>query len=154
MRLTKITTKTGDSGKTLLNGEFVDKFDPSVDLIGDLDELNCLLGNIDNMQDIQDDIFEISAAIYKTEDWKDSESSTDALEQNAEFLNSKLKPLKEFIRPSGNIHLARAVCRRCERKAWALDRTKKYNIYLNRLSDYLFVVARINSDGETQWEHK
>lgn len=151
MRITKVTTHQGDYGMTLLGCTLQSKTTPEIALLGDLDELNVLLGNIDQ-QALQDDIFELSAAVYKGEDWKDAMDSLDELEIAIEAFNSKLEPLKEFIRPSGDIHLARAVCRRCERKAWGLDNTKNYCKFLNRLSDYLFVLARVTNTKETQWQ--
>jgi len=142
----------GDQGQTLLGCTLVAKDHVAIDLLGDLDELNCLLGNIKDQTSIQDDIFEISAAVYKGEDWEKAEININSLEFAIQVINAKLPPLKEFVRPSGNIHLARAVCRRCERKAWGLDKTKNYCKYLNRLSDYLFVLARSTTSEETLWE--
>lgn len=151
MRLSKIVTKSGDSGNTLLGCQLVSKGHPSVELLGDLDELNCHLGDIKGCEGIQDFIFEISAAVYKGEDWVNAERYTEEMERTITTLNDNLSQLKEFIRPSGKVHLARAVCRRCERKAWALDSSKKYNIYLNRLSDFLFVLARTLGKDEQYW---
>lgn len=112
-----------------------------------------LLGNIKGSEGLQDNIFEISAAVYKGEDWPDVDENLEAADRVIKAMSNVLPPLEEFIRPSGNIHLARAVCRRCERKAWALDSSKQYNKYLNRLSDYLFLLARMIADKpETQWE--
>lgn len=156
MRLTKITTKSGDNGTTLLACNLVSKGHPAVDLLGDLDELNVLLGNIYGMENIQDNIFEVSAAIYKEQDWPDAERITQNISNSIEDINSTLPPLKEFIRPSGDIHLARTVARRCERKAWALNPEMKYPIYLNRLSDFLFVLARARKQdtNEHVWDRK
>ena len=151
IRISKVTTKTSDCGYTLLGCQLVQKGHPAIDLLGDLDELNCHLGNIKGCEGIQDFIFEISAAVYKGEDWVNSQRYTEEMEYTINTLNDGLQPLKEFIRPSGNIHLARSVCRRCERKAWALDSSKNYNIYLNRLSDFLFVLARTLSKEEQYW---
>lgn len=154
MRLTKIATKAGDNGTTLLACNLVSKGHPAIDLLGDLDELNVLLGNIGGVETIQDNIFELSAAVYKQQDWLDAEGVTENISKSIEDVNSVLPPLKEFIRPYGRYHLARAVARRCERKAWALNPEMAYPIYLNRLSDYLFVLARAFSDTESMWHRK
>ena len=154
MRLTKITTKTGDTGKTLLGCALVSKGHRAINLLGDLDELNVLLGTIGGLETLQDNIFELSAAIYKEQDWTEADRVTSNIEKSIEDVNSVLPPLKEFIRPSGMYHLAGAVARRCERKAWLLNPSMKYPIYLNRLSDYLFVLARAFSDTEAQWHRK
>ena len=154
MRLTKITTKSGDTGKTLLGCNLVSKGHPAVDLLGDLDELNVLLGNIKGLQKVQDNIFSLSAAVYKELDWEFAEAETELLDELIEDINSTLPTLQEFIRPSGDIHMARVVCRRCERKAWQLAPDLKYPKYLNRLSDYLFVLARMKSVNETLWDRK
>lgn len=152
MRITSVTTKTGDKGTTLLGCQLVSKGHPAISLLGNLDELNVLLGNIECQEEFQDNIFEISAAIYKGEDWSKSEEETEWLEALISYMNDSLPPLKEFIRPSGNVHLARAVCRRCEREAWSLDNAKQYNVYLNRFSDYLFVLARTLASDEEYWK--
>lgn len=151
MRLSKITTKQGDSGKTLLGCQLVPKGHPAVELLGELDLLNILLGNINEHEEFQDVIFEISAAIYKQQDWDKADEETEWLEDMISSMNDSLEQLKEFIRPSGDIHTARAQARRCERLSWSYDSSKRYNVYLNRLSDYLFVLARIESSEEHQW---
>ena len=155
MRLTKITTKTGDSGLTLFAGSLLAKSDTRIELLGTLDELNCLIGNIPpkySPKYIQDHIFEISAAIYKQQKWHNADKYTWMLETDIEFRNSGLKSLKEFIYPSGNIHLARAVCRRSERLAWACHVDIGICVYLNRLSDYLFVLARVDAGEVSEWD--
>ena len=152
MRITKTTTKCGDKGETLLACKLVSKGHAAIELLGELDLLNVLIGNINNPEGTQDNIFELSAAVYKGEDWPAAYGETEYLEALIHELSQDLEPLKEFIRPSGDIHMARAQTRRCERLAWAYDSSKDYCRYLNRLSDYLFVLARVMSDEETQWE--
>ncbi|MFP4610744.1 MAG: cob(I)yrinic acid a,c-diamide adenosyltransferase [Thiohalophilus sp.] len=162
-RLSKIYTRTGDQGETGLgDGSRVSKTHPRVETFGTVDELNSLIGMIlahelpqevrDCLVAIQHDLFdlggELSVPGYEAVD----ASYTERLEQELDAFNDKLPDLKEFILPAGGIatstcHLARAVCRRAERDAVALAATEAINpaglIYLNRLSDLLFVIARV-----------
>lgn len=152
MRITKTTTKTGDTGNTLLGCNIVSKGHPAIELLGELDTLNVMVGDIGDHGDVQDNIFSISAAIYKGEDWSKSVEETGKLDGVIFMISTKLPNLVEFIRPSGRIHAARTQTRKCERLAWSFDPTKKYNVYLNRLSDYLFVLARERSENEVMWD--
>lgn len=162
-RLSKIYTRTGDEGTTGLgDGSRVSKTHPRVETFGTIDELNSLIGMIlaqdlpmevrDCFVAIQHDLFdlggELSVPGYEAVD----SSYTERLETELDAFNDKLPDLKEFILPAGGIatstcHLARAVCRRAERDAVALAATEAINpaglIYLNRLSDLLFVIARV-----------
>ncbi|MDY6978530.1 MAG: cob(I)yrinic acid a,c-diamide adenosyltransferase [Pseudomonadota bacterium] len=162
-RLSKIYTRTGDQGETGLgDGSRVSKTHPRVETFGTIDELNSIIGMIlahDLPQDVRDcfvaiqhDLFdlggELSVPGYEAVD----ASYTERLERELDGFNETLPALKEFILPAGGIatstcHLARAVCRRAERDAVALAASEAINpaglIYLNRLSDLLFVIARV-----------
>lgn len=164
MRISKVTTKSGDKGKTSLgNGERVSKSHLIINLLGDIDELNSQIGSAisssnsslisSELQSIQQDLFNLGGeiSIFNSGTILINDDKVKFLEERIEDLNQTLKPLKEFIMPGGDefcsrIHLARAVCRRAERSCVSvLDLVKEKNIwlpYLNRLSDYLFVLAR------------
>ncbi|MFL3051930.1 MAG: cob(I)yrinic acid a,c-diamide adenosyltransferase [Candidatus Neomarinimicrobiota bacterium] len=164
MRISKVTTKSGDKGNTSLgNGERVSKSHLLINLLGDIDELNSQLGSAissckselisSELQSIQQDLFNLGGeiSIINSGTILINNDKVEFLEERIDELNQTLKPLKEFIMPGGDefcsrVHLARAVCRRAERSCVAiLDLVKEKNIwlpYLNRLSDYLFVLAR------------
>ena len=164
MRISKVTTKSGDRGKTSLgNGERISKSHLIINLLGDIDELNSQIGSAisssksslisSELQSIQQDLFNLGGeiSIFNSGTILINDDKVKFLEERIEDLNQTLKPLKEFIMPGGDefcsrIHLARAVCRRAERSCVSvLDLVKEKNIwlpYLNRLSDYLFVLAR------------
>ena len=164
MRISKVTTKSGDRGKTSLgNGERISKSHLIINLLGDIDELNSQIGSAisscksslisSELQSIQQDLFNLGGeiSIFNSGTILIGDDKVKFLEERIEDLNQTLKPLKEFIMPGGDefcsrIHLARAVCRRAERSCVAvLDLVEEKNIwlpYLNRLSDYLFVLAR------------
>jgi cob(I)alamin adenosyltransferase len=166
MRISKVYTKTGDGGETsLVGGQRVSKASLRVAAYGDVDELNSVLGlartffqdtELDEVcGHIQNDLFTLGGDlaspsevavprlteefIVQLENWSDT------------FLN-QLEPLKEFILPGGGqagatLHLSRTVARRAERKVVALAESEEVNpltiIYLNRLSDLLFILARL-----------
>jgi cob(I)alamin adenosyltransferase len=165
MRITRVYTRGGDSGETsLVGGARVSKASPRVDSYGDVDELNSLLGlaraklldpEIDNsIGVIQNDLFTVSADLASpstVEVPRVSESLVTALEAMSDHYNAELGPLKEFILPGGSeagavLHLARTVARRAERRAVGLAGLEDLNpqviVYLNRLSDLLFILAR------------
>lgn len=176
--LNKIYTKTGDKGTTALgNGERTDKFALRVTTYGTVDELNSNVGLatqyasallLKDLRKIQNDLFDLGADFCKpmvtTEnsrkglDLRISESQVLRLESQIDAMNLKLKPLKSFIIPGGSassshLHQCRTVCRRAERYAVELASQEQINIetlkYINRLSDWFFVAARIeNQDGE------
>ena len=170
MRISKVTTKSGDRGKTSLgNGERVSKSHLIINLLGDIDELNSQIGSAisscksslisSELQSIQQDLFNLGGeiSIFSSGTILINDDKVKFLEERIEDLNQALRPLKEFIMPGGDefcsrIHLARAVCRRAERSCVAvLDLVKEKNIwlpYLNRLSDYLFVLARYVSSEQ------
>jgi cob(I)alamin adenosyltransferase len=173
----KIYTGTGDRGKTsLFSGERVSKANTRIEAYGDLDELNSIIGAliaaqlsdsadlISDLQQIQADIFMISAWLATTANSpaidsleKINETQINFLENAIDQLENKLPDLKNFILPGGHIsaawaHVARSVCRRTERHTVLVleasnddETTAQLHmalIYLNRLSDYLFVLAR------------
>ena len=161
-RLTKIYTRTGDHGKTgLSDGSRVDKFHARIESLGNIDELNSVIGILLTekipdgkkliLEKIQHDLFDIGGELSIPNHTKIDGSKINFLEKNLDDMNNELKPLKEFILPGGSkassyCHLARTVCRRAERSLFNLDKTDKVNEaslkYINRLSDMLFVLAR------------
>jgi len=162
-RLTRIYTRTGDKGKTGLgDGSRVDKDHVRVEAIGDIDELNSVLGLLlshelpkdirHSLSDIQQTLFDIGGELSMPGTGALTEEPIAQLEQQLEMYNATLTPLREFILPgsteaSARCHLARAVCRRAERHVVALARDEAVNpnvlSYLNRLSDLLFVISRV-----------
>lgn len=162
-RLTTITTRKGDKGQTNLgNGKSVDKDSLRIEVIGTIDELNSTIGIVLSSKDVNDSIHKILITVQKNlfdcagelsipEHVLIKDEHIKQLESFFTTLNAELSPLKEFILPGGhpaaaNCHLARSICRRAERRLVTLSKTEKINpdtiIYLNRLSDLLFVIAR------------
>ena len=176
MRITKVTTKTGDKGKTALgDGSRVKKDSLRVHCLGSIDELNSSIGlasvmlpvkPIIDLKSVQNDLLNIGAEISMP-DAKKKFLNKDRilyLEKEIESINKDLPPLEEFILPGGNdlcsrIHMARSICRRAERDLVSLNSKEQISPevlkYINRLSDYLFVVARlliqISDSDEIQW---
>ncbi len=161
----KIYTRTGDEGQTsLFGGRRVAKNDPRIEAYGTLDELNSYLGvaraswpdaAIDaQLHEAQRDLFEIGAHLASpgTSRFPGIDPAhIEQLEHGIDSMESELEALKSFILPAGSLaaahlHVARTVCRRGERLVVALhdqdDGTRSSVVYLNRLSDYLFVAAR------------
>ncbi|MFV2003936.1 MAG: cob(I)yrinic acid a,c-diamide adenosyltransferase [Gammaproteobacteria bacterium] len=173
-RLTKIYTRTGDAGTTgMADGTRVDKDDMLIQTIGEFDELNSQLAVlgvhvpasfVGSIKKIQNELFDVGAEISMgpaiiTQD------HIDWLEQSVDMILQSLTPLEEFILPGGGLaashcHVARAVCRRAERSLVALNKVRPVNddllAYVNRLSDYLFVLARAISkeagEEEVYWQ--
>jgi cob(I)alamin adenosyltransferase len=162
-RLTKIYTRSGDAGSTrLANGAQVAKTDARIEAIGAVDETNSALGLVLTHADIpegvretlcriQDELFDIGAELALPGHVAISGELVERLENELDDLNEKLPPLKEFVLPGGSAsaaacHLARAICRRAERRTWTLANATEVNphllTYLNRLSDLLLVTAR------------
>jgi cob(I)alamin adenosyltransferase len=161
-RLTKIYTRTGDKGKTgLADGSRVDKFNERIESLGNIDELNSIIGIIliENLpadkktilEKIQHDLFDIGGELSIPNHMVIDEVKINFLENSLDEMNNDLPSLKEFILPGGCkassfCHLARTVCRRVERNLFKLTQTEKVNEsslkYINRLSDFLFVLAR------------
>jgi len=175
-RLTKIYTKTGDSGSTgLADGSRADKDSLRISVIGDVDELNSLLGllaahDIDDsiktiLLDIQHVLFDLGGELAIPDSEMVTEARVEYIEKIIDEYNASLPPLKEFILPGGSVpaavcHTARAVCRRAERQLVGLSKEISINEvslkFLNRLSDLLFVFARTlaRSEGgeEIYWQ--
>jgi cob(I)alamin adenosyltransferase len=166
MRISKVYTRTGDGGQTsLVGGARVSKSDPRVDAYGEVDELNSALGvarahlqdtEVDEVLSMmQNDLFTLGADLASPAGLKVpriSEALVKVLEDYADRFLAELEPLKEFILPGGSqagamLHLARTIARRTERRVVALAEAEEINtetiIYLNRLSDLLFVLARV-----------
>jgi cob(I)alamin adenosyltransferase len=161
-RLTKITTRTGDTGTTgLADGSRVSKSAPRIAALGDIDELNSLLGVIlsedlpppvrDLLIAIQHDLFDLGGELAVPGANFLQDAQLLFIEAAIERHNSELGPLKEFILPGGTraaalAHLARTVCRRAERSLVSLGADEAVSAtarkYLNRLSDLLFVLGR------------
>jgi cob(I)alamin adenosyltransferase len=160
VRLTRIYTRGGDKGQTSLgDGSRVSKLDPRVAAIGDVDELNSLLGIAGGLDWIQNELFDLGADLsvpYAEGDGRlrITDQAVERLEREIDEANASLPELKSFVLPGGNeraarLFLARAVCRRAERAVLAVPDTNRLAaVYLNRLSDLLFVLARAANDGE------
>lgn len=172
----KIYTKTGDKGQTsLIGGTRVPKYHVRIESYGTVDELNSYIGlimcqDIEShhqriLKEIQDRLFTIGSSLASDPERSKMkipdllESDITLLEKEMDSMNEVLPELKHFILPGGNTvvsycHLARCVCRRAERLAVQLAAESfvdsNITIYLNRLSDYLFVLARkLNADAKT-----
>lgn len=161
-RLSKIVTRTGDDGSTGLgDGSRTVKNSARIEAIGEVDELNSLIGVLlaeklppefrESLIAIQNDLFDLGGELSIPGHQSMSEAQVQRLEREVEKINANLPPLKEFILPGGSraaaaLHLARTVCRRAERRVVALAQVESVSPparrYLNRLSDLLFVLAR------------
>ncbi|HMU91189.1 MAG: cob(I)yrinic acid a,c-diamide adenosyltransferase [Pseudomonadales bacterium] len=175
-RLTTITTKGGDGGETsLADGQRLPKDDARIEAIGTVDELNACIGllrteiepgDIINrlLEEVQQQLFDLGGELALPGSQRLKGEYVAMLEEAQSVLNDALPPLRNFVLPGGNrsaatAHLARTVCRRAERRLIHLDRQSPLNpasrIYLNRLSDLLFVIARTllrqQSEHEAQW---
>jgi cob(I)alamin adenosyltransferase len=167
-RLSKIVTRTGDAGETGLgDGSRVSKDSPRIEAIGAVDELNSILGVLlaeplpdavaHCLTDVQHDLFDLGGELSIPGYVAVTEVHVTRVEAAVETFNADLTPLKEFILPGGTraaalAHVARTVCRRAERSLIRLAAveavSERSRIYLNRLSDLLFVLARaINRAG-------
>jgi cob(I)alamin adenosyltransferase len=177
-RLSKISTRTGDAGETGLgNGTRVGKDTARIAALGDVDELNSAIGLLlaedlpaelrAAFEQVQHDLFDLGGELSIPGHALLAETQVQALEAALADWNAGLAPLKEFILPGGSraaaaAHLARTVCRRAERSLVALGRQEPVGEtarqYLNRLSDLLFVAARIANRaagrGDVQWRHR
>ena len=178
----KIYTKTGDAGETSLFGNTrVSKADPRVDAYGEVDELNACLGAVvamlseadllTDLNRIQQDLFALGSELAdpakriaeRVEKAHIRPADAERLEGTIDRLEAELPPLRRFILPGGSaagsmLHLARTVCRRAERRVVGLGEDavdRLLIIYLNRLSDLLFVMARVVNRragiAETEW---
>ena len=163
-RLSKIYTRTGDDGSTGLgDGTRVPKEHLRVEAYGTVDEANSALGVVlavpglpeavvNALTEVQHDLFDLGGELCIPGHRAISAADVERLEQTLDRFNDELPPLKDFILPGGGpaaaaCHLARTVTRRAERRVWALARAEavapEVAQYLNRLSDLLFVVARV-----------
>ncbi len=178
-RLSKIYTRTGDDGTTGLgDGSRTAKESLRVEAYGTVDEANSCVGLVlavpgvpaavhACLTEVQHDLFDLGAELCIPGHRVVSEADVARLEARLDAFNEGLPPLKEFILPGGGpaaaaCHLARTVARRADRRAWALARTEavapEVLKYLNRLSDLLFVVARVlarhEQGGEVLWRRE
>ena len=179
IKLNKIYTKTGDGGDTALgDGERVLKDSLRVSAYGNVDELNASIGIITlyantelkrKLKNIQNDLFDIGADLCVPISEKNksrlrlSTNQIETLELEIDEMNSILEPLNSFVLPGGCrsatfLHMARTICRRAERSVVSLRSQEKINdntlVYLNRLSDWLFVASRVENQensSEVLW---
>ena len=162
-RLTKIYTRTGDDGSTgLAANTRVQKDDARIEAMGDIDELNSVIGLLltETLPEdakkllikIQHRLFDLGGELAMPEYQTINAAETAMLEGAIDYWNESLPPLKEFILPGGSrggaqCHLARTLCRRAERRLVHLHHTAPQRLeslrYINRLSDLLFVLARV-----------
>ena len=171
VKLTKIYTRTGDGGTTgLVDGSRVSKADDRLAAMGDVDEANSAIGVAlaslpagpvtDELGRIQNDLFDLGADLATPGEVEGAlrivPDQVARLERAIDALNADLPPLASFILPGGtaaSLHLARAIVRRAERAAIAAEIGGPAAIYLNRLSDYLFVAARfVNAGSDPLWK--
>lgn len=182
-RLSKIYTRTGDQGQTGLgDGSRIGKDDLRIQVLGDIDELNATVGVLrshlqiselaekqsfdEKLHFIQHWLFDLGGEICIPDYTLLNQQNIDFLEQDIDAMNSQLPMLKDFILPSGTLlcsysHLARSVCRRAERHLIALHH-RDGNIqhhamaFLNRLSDWFFVISRtfqrLQQQKEVIWQ--
>lgn len=178
VKLNKIYTRTGDGGSAgLVDGSRVSKSSWRMAAIGDVDEANASIGvaiaalggepMCDRLLAIQNDLFDLGADVATPGNVEGAlriiASQVERLEQEIDAMNASLAPLTSFILPSGSVavsqlHVARAIVRRAERAAVALNEREPLNVhilaYLNRLSDHLFVCARVaaaREGGDVLW---
>lgn len=164
--MARIATKTGDGGETgLANGKRVPKSNARIAAYGDVDELNALVGIMttssppgkmkDALARVQRELFDLGADLALAKGGpRITKDHVARLDAELDELEAQLPPLKRFILPGGQIgaaylHLARTVCRRAERQLVALSGVEEVDaqalIYLNRLSDWLFLWARMQN---------
>ena len=182
VKLTKIYTRTGDAGDTgLVDGSRVPKSSPRIAAMGEVDEANCAIGvalghiaegpEREMLGRIQNELFDLGADLATPgEDFTPSDMAlritaeqVGRLEREIDRMNEGLGPLTSFILPAGEpaataLHLARAIMRRAERACVAAAATVQLNphalAYINRLSDHLFVLARLlnAASGDVLWQ--
>ena len=179
VKLNKIYTRTGDRGTAgLVDGSRVSKSSLRMTAIGEVDEANAAIGMAiaeledgpiaDQLSEIQNDLFDLGADVATPGEIDGAlrivGSQVERLERDIDLMNTGLTPLESFILPGGSpsvaaLHLARAITRRAERAAVALNEAEPLNpqllAYLNRLSDHLFVTARFvasKEGGDVLWK--
>ncbi len=178
-RLSKIYTRTGDDGKTQFKpGERISKDHIMIECLGTIDELNCVIGMLltnpienhllkTSLTQIQHNLFNVGGELCAPQFTAITAEKVSHVENCIDEWNTELPPLTEFILPNGNAatttcHFARAVCRRAERQLVTLKESQEFSPhilhYINRLSDFLFVAARIlmkeQKQQEVLWEHE
>jgi cob(I)alamin adenosyltransferase len=184
-RITKVRTRTGDDGTTALgSGTRVSKADPRIEAYGTVDELNAQIGVVqaagvapelaDPLRQIQNDLFHLGAELCIPEADRPKHPGPRIEPRHIEFLdglierfNAQLAPLKNFVLPGGTpaaaqSHVARTVCRRAEREVIALAAQEPVGphvvMYLNRLSDVLFILSRYENKlagmDEPTWDSR
>jgi cob(I)alamin adenosyltransferase len=175
VRLTRIYTRGGDAGETSLgDGSRVPKLDPLIEAFGTVDELNSHLGLAlaaepppavrSVLERVQNELFDVGADLsvpyeHGDERLRATQSQIDALEADCDRFNAELPELKSFVLPGGSelaarLHVARAVTRRAERRSLAAGEVNPLAlVYLNRLSDLLFILARTTAGpDEPLWK--
>jgi cob(I)alamin adenosyltransferase len=176
VRLTRIYTRAGDAGETSLGeGSRVPKTDLRIEAYGAVDELNSFIGLALSgglpdgfthwLEQIQNDLFDLGADLSvpledeRRERLRVTRGQVERLEELCDLVNERLEPLKSFVLPGGTeaasrLHVARAICRRAERRTVALAQSESVNpealAYLNRLSDLLFILARAANAGSQE----
>ena len=178
-RLSRIYTRTGDDGTTGLgDGSRVPKDSLRVEAFGTVDELNSSIGVllatpeippgvVASLTEVQHELFDLGGELCIPGHRAIGAAHVTRLEKSLDEFNDALPPLKEFILPGGGpaaaaCHMARAIARRAERRVWTLARVESVSAevakYLNRLSDLLFVLARVlaraSGHGEVLWQHE
>jgi len=179
-RLSAIATRTGDEGTTGLgDGSRVSKADPRVSAMGDVDELNSAVGmllafgvpaelNLDvRLADMQQDLLDLGGELCIPGHTLLTPQRVAVLDELLQALNADLPRLQEFVRPGGSLaaaqaHMCRTICRRAERSVIALAELQAVSHtarqYLNRLSDLMFVIARVLNQraglGESMWDRQ
>ena len=172
-RIDRVTTRHGDAGQTsLADGRRYPKHDPRIELVGALDEATSFIGLLaeetdqptaERLRMLQSRLFDLGALAATGRSGADWPALAAQVERDSSVLNEHLEPLREFILPGGGraaatAHVARTIVRRAERAWWraAADAEELADtgggIFLNRLSDYLFVLARSLADAEVLWE--
>ena len=169
-RLSKIVTKTGDDGSTgLASGQRVSKADDIIEAIGSIDELNSSIGMVRSvcvnpeldgeLTQLQHNLFNCGGDLCLEGSVLISQQQITDMEQAIEKTNQKLAPLKNFILPGGSeitsrLHMARSFCRRAERVLVKASQQHEFNpllkVFINRLSDWLFVVARYTDETDEE----
>ncbi|HEU5483084.1 MAG TPA: cob(I)yrinic acid a,c-diamide adenosyltransferase [Sphingomicrobium sp.] len=179
VKLNRIYTRTGDKGTAgLVDGSRVSKSSLRMSAIGDIDEANAAIGAViaglddkevaENLTRIQNELFDLGADIATPGEVEGAlrivATQVERLEREIDTMNAGLEPLQSFILPGGSpgvaaLHLARTIVRRAERSAVALSEAETVNpdalAYLNRLSDHLFVAARLlaaKQGGDVLWQ--
>lgn len=162
-RISRVVTRTGDQGQTgLADGSRVTKDSARIDAIGQVDELNSVIGLViseavtekmkEELQSIQNELFNMGGELAIVKTSLMMEDKVLAIDELVENYNNELPSLREFILPGGTktaalFHLARSVCRRAERSLVSLGKQESISPvlyqYLNRLSDLFFVYARV-----------